>query len=87
MYQVRILEAAARQLAGLDPVMARRIVKRVRWLAQNLEEIQLEALAGDLAGLDKLRIGDYRVLYEILHADEIIVVHLIGHRREIYRGP
>ncbi|MFN2292176.1 MAG: type II toxin-antitoxin system RelE family toxin [Anaerolineae bacterium] len=87
MYQVRILEAAARQLASLDPAVARRIVKRVRWLAQNLEEIQLEALAGDLAGLYKLRIGDYRVIYEILHADQIIVIHLIGHRREIYRRP
>jgi mRNA interferase RelE/StbE len=85
VYQIRILEAAARQLASLDPAVARRIVKRVHWLADNLEEIQLEALAGDLTGLYKLRIGDYRVVYEILHAEEIIVIHLIGHRREIYR--
>jgi mRNA interferase RelE/StbE len=57
----------------------------VNWLAQNLETAKLEALTGDFAGLFKLRIGSYRVLYEILREEQIIVIHAIGHRREIYR--
>ncbi len=40
---------------------------------------------GDLAGLYKLRVGDYRVIYEVLWDEETIVIHAIGHRREIYR--
>ena len=34
----------------------------------------------------RLRVGDYRVLYEI--RDEIVTVLVlrIGHRREVYRG-
>ncbi len=85
MFRVQILDPAARELAHLDQAVSRRIVSRIRWLAANLEEIQPEALTGDLAGFYKLRVGDYRVVYEILHADETIVIHLIGHRREIYR--
>lgn len=85
MYQVRILEEAARDLSKLDSAVARRIVNRIRWLAENLDEIQPEALTGNLAGFYKLRAGDYRVVYEIVHSEQMIVIHLVGHRREIYR--
>ncbi len=65
--------------------MGHRVVQRINWLATNLDAIRLEALTGDLAGLYKLRIGDYRVIYEVLWDEKIIVIHAIGHRREIYR--
>ncbi len=35
MYTVRILKAASRELEGLDKAIARRIVDRIRWLAEN----------------------------------------------------
>jgi len=54
-------------------------------MAANLNGIRLEALVGDLAGLYKLRVGDYRVIYEVLWDEETIVIHAVGHRREIYR--
>ena len=85
MYQVRILEEAARDLAKLDAVVAQRIVSRIRWLAENLDNIQPEALTGSLAGFYKQRAGDYRVVYETLHSEQVIVIHVVGHRREIYR--
>jgi len=84
-YGIRILDSAARELARLDKPLARRIVRRLRWLAENLHAIKPEALTGDLAGLFKLRVGDYRVIYELLHEDHAIAIHAIGHRREIYR--
>jgi mRNA interferase RelE/StbE len=65
--------------------LGHRVVQRINWLATNLDAIRLEALTGDLAGLYKLRIGDYRVIYEVLWDEKIIVIHAIGHRREIYR--
>lgn len=85
MYRVRILDAAARDLERLDRAAASRIVERIRWLAANLDTVGLEALSGELSGLYKLRTGDYRVIYEILHDDQTIVIHMVGHRREIYR--
>ena len=54
MYQIRILDAAAGDLARLDPAIARRVVNRVRWLAENLEDVKPEALTGDLSGFYKL---------------------------------
>ena len=85
MYRIRVLETAARELARLDKPVGQRLVERIRWLAANPEAIGREALTDDLAGLYKLRVGDYRVLYEILHDEQTIVIHAIGHRRDIYR--
>ena len=85
MYRVRLLDGAIRELAGLDKPVGRRIVERVRWLAENLDVVGREALTDDLTGLCKLRVGDYRVIYEILSHEQTIVVHAIGHRSDIYR--
>jgi len=85
MYRVRILAAATRDLARLDNSVGRRIVARINWLAANLELIRPEALTGDLMGFYKFRVGDYRILYEILNDEQLIVVHEIGHRQDVYR--
>ena len=85
MHQVQLLPAAEKDLAAFDQSLAKRIVKRIRWLAENLDDLKPEPLAGDLAGLYKLRVGDYRVLYELVGKDELIVIHYIGHRRQIYK--
>jgi mRNA interferase RelE/StbE len=87
VYQIRILDAAARDLARPDPALVRRVLNRIRWFAENLADIKPEVLTGELAGFYKLRVGDHRVVSEILHSEQVIVVHLIGHRREIYRKP
>jgi mRNA interferase RelE/StbE len=50
-----------------------------------METARLETLTGELAGFHKLRVGDYRVIYLILHDEQTLVVNAVGHRREIYR--
>jgi len=85
VYEIRILDPAARELARMDAQAGRRIVKRIRWLAENLDSTSPEALKGALAGLYKLRAGDYRIIYQILYDQRTIVVHLIGHRSQVYR--
>jgi mRNA interferase RelE/StbE len=85
VYRIRIVDAATRELARLDKPLARRIIERITWLATNLDTISPEALTGELAGFYKLRVGDYRVIYEILYTEQTLVIHAIGYRREIYR--
>lgn len=41
-----------------------------------------ESLSGEFAGLFRLRVGDYRVIYAL--TDEGYLVLRIGHRREVY---
>ncbi len=85
MYTIQLLKPASRGLERLDKAVATRVVRRLRWLAEHLDSISPEPLKGRLRGLYKLCEGDYRVAYEILRGERVIIVHLIGHRREIYK--
>ncbi len=42
-------------------------------------------LKGRLKGLNKYRVGPYRIIYEIRHSRLLVVIIDIGHRKEIYR--
>ena len=85
MYAIRWLPNASKALSHLDKSVAKRIWNRVAWLAEHLDEIVPQRLTGEFARLYKQREGDYRILYEIIPADNAIVIHAIGHRREVYR--
>ena len=85
MYQLRLLDNAIDDLAHLDKPIARRITERLSWLAENFDFIRPIPLTGNLAGFYKLRVGDYRVVYEILYDERLVLVHFVGHRREVYR--
>jgi mRNA interferase RelE/StbE len=81
---VQFTAGAKADLAKLDPQVAQRILKRIRWLAENFEQISPEPLVGDWQGFFKLRIGDYRAIYSIQDENRM-VFHVIRHRREVYK--
>ena len=85
MFAPRILKSASRELKRIDPPIAQRIVDRLRWFAENFDRITPEPLKGNLASFSKVREGDYRIIYEVLRKEQLIVVHHIGHRSEIYK--
>jgi mRNA interferase RelE/StbE len=47
-------------------------------------QVKPESLTGPFPGLLKLRIGDYRVVYQADREKKVLRVRLVGHRREIY---
>lgn len=85
MYSVRLLRSAVRELESLDNSVAARIHQRLKWLAENVDVVEPRPLCGNLAGLYKLREGDYRIIYQVLREERLVVVHSIGHRRDVYR--
>lgn len=85
-YRVEYLPEASDELASLDKAVAQRILKKLKWLAKNFEDLAPEPLSGELKGLFKLRVGSYRVFYSVNRGERIITVHLLGHRREIYKS-
>jgi mRNA-degrading endonuclease RelE of RelBE toxin-antitoxin system len=47
--------------------------------------VEIGSKADVLAGLCKLRIGDWRMLYWVYHAEDLIRIYRIQHRSEVYR--
>ena len=84
-YRVEFLPRAADDIKRLDRVIAQRVLTRIKWLSDNLNAITTEVLTGDLKGLLKFRAGSYRVLYTVNQKERAIIIHLIGHRKDIYR--
>lgn len=84
MYRLQILDAAERGLERLGKTGRARVGQRIEWLRENVDSIKPKALTGELAGLYKLREGDYRIIYQILRNEKTILIHRVGHRRDIY---
>jgi len=76
-------EGAIKDLEKIDKLTARRILRRIAWLASNFEKVSAEPLGGEFKGMLKLRIGDWRAVYSV--EGKTIVIQFIGHRGEIYR--
>jgi len=85
VFQVDFTPVAETDLARLDKPIAQRVLKKLRWLAENFETITPETLTGQWQGVLKLRVGDYRVLYTCDREKQKILVYFIRHRREIYK--
>lgn len=84
MFAVELLPSAAKSLSGLEPAVQRRIARRIDGLAEDPY-----AGATKLRGTDevwRIRVGDYRVLYQIETDGRLVVLAIkIGHRRDVYR--
>jgi len=82
-YHVELMPEALKSFDALDKMVAQRVLRKLDWLADNFEDTSPESLAGELKGLFKLRIGDYRAIYSV--KEKRIIIHLIGHRGDIYK--
>jgi mRNA interferase RelE/StbE len=85
MYEVTFTPDADADLARLDKPIAQQVLKKVKWLAENFDDIKPEPLTGQWHGVFKLRIGDYRALYTVDRTGQKIIVHFVKHRREVYK--
>jgi mRNA interferase RelE/StbE len=85
-YDVILATSARRALASLAIAAQRRIVRSLHALEADQKPRGAAVLAG---GQDqrvwRIRVGDYRVLYEIRNDQLVVLVIRIGHRREVYR--
>ena len=85
-YKVELRPEAADELLKLDKEVDERIRNKLKWLSENYDSLNPEAATAQLKGLFKLRIGSYRALYNVNKKESIITVHLIGHRKNIYKA-
>lgn len=82
-YSIKIKASAKKSLLKLTKLQRLRLIEQIDALADN--PFKGTQLKGDLTGLRRIRVGQYRVMYEVLNDELIILVIRIGHRKEIYR--
>lgn len=83
MYKVLLAREAEKQLAGIDHRYKRAIVRGLQRLSTSPN---LGApLRHELKGLWRMRIGKYRVIYQVVQKQKTILVWTIEHRKDVYR--
>ncbi len=85
LYRVRVLPYARRELDKLSEPTKTRVLRAIRALALEQRPSGAKLLAGTKRPTWRIRIGDYRVLYEIRSDRLIVLVVGAGHRRDVYR--
>ena len=88
-YQIIVLPSAEADLKQMDAPVRRSVLRRLVWLHDNAGQIihhRLANLPEDLAGLCRLRTGDYRILYWSYPNRSLLKVYRIQHRREVYEN-
>jgi mRNA interferase RelE/StbE len=82
-YQVNLPKTVQKQLNALPQELKQRILKSIVQLQEDPRPANSLQMKGGQGF--RLRIGDYRVLYDIDDISKFINLRRIGHRREIYR--
>ncbi len=83
MYKVRILRRAVKDIARLPKEYSRLVVERIDLLQENPRPAGAKKIQGTMDY--RLRVGVYRILYEINDHARVVTVYRVRHRREAYR--
>ena len=84
MYRVSLLRAAERDLNHLSAKLFNRIIAAIQALAKAPRPPGSRKLAGSENDW-RIRVGDYRIIYEIDDASGEVRINRVRHRREVYR--
>jgi mRNA interferase RelE/StbE len=82
-YRVEFTAAAAKQVRKLDAQVRRRVLLAIAELEVDPRPDGVKKLAGD-DNAWRIRIGDYRVLYEVHDGSLLVLVFRVAHRRDVY---
>lgn len=83
-YRVRFAPRAERDLLSVPSTVLPRLTRKIDALASNPRPAGCQKLAGD-EDIYRVRVGDYRILYQIQGRVLLVLVLAVGHRREVYR--
>lgn len=82
-YSLKIKRSAVKEIEALPGEARRRVVEAIDGLRDNPHQGTL--LKGKSSGLRRIRVGRYRVIYEVAARQLVVLVIRIGHRRDVYR--
>lgn len=84
-YEVKFRPQAWRQFRKLPRQVQEKLKAPIDALAGEPRPAGCRALAGQ-EGLWRIRVGDYRIIYQIEDERLVVLVVRLGHRREVYRA-
>ena len=84
-YSINFKPSVEKDLRRLSQAVVARVVKRIEGLKSEPFPPQAIKLSG-VERLYRIRVGDYRIVYEVDRQARVVIVHYVRHRREVYRA-
>ena len=84
-YRIEFARKAERDFKALSKPIQSRLARRIDLLAENPFPQGIRKLAGE-EDLYRLRVGNYRIIYQVQGRRLVVLIVGIGHRRDVYRG-
>ena len=84
-YRIKVQRSAAKALKKIPKPDRKRIGKKIDSLAEKLPNQDTTKMKGNNP-FHKVRVGDYRIVYEIQDDVLVILIVKVGHRKDIYRN-
>ena len=87
-YSIELTPAAEKSLLKLakkDRALMVRLDRALLSLFDNPTPPNSKHLVGELDNLYRLRVGDYRIIYQVDGGKLVILVVHVGHRKDVYR--
>jgi len=82
-YSLKIKQSAFKELQRFNKPDQKRLVEAIDKLTDNPHIGKL--LKGELFGLRRIRVGSFRIIYEINEGEVLILVLRVAHRKDVYR--
>jgi len=82
-FKVFISKPALHELKKLPRSVAKRIVAKISEMEEHLDQLDVKPLTGQRAF--RLRVGDYRVIFDLDSPTASINILKVAHRKEIYK--
>jgi mRNA interferase RelE/StbE len=84
-FRIQFIKSAAKSLKKLPTSGQKRIGEAIDGLSESLPNPDTTKLKGNNP-FHKLRVGNYRIIYEIQEEILVVLVVKIGHRRDVYKN-
>lgn len=83
MFSVEFSKRAEKDLKNLDKTIGERIVSKIETLSQDPFPRDAIKLKGE-ESIFRVRVGKYRILYEVYHENKIVLITKIDKRERVY---
>jgi mRNA interferase RelE/StbE len=84
-HRVEARPRVRKALRQLDPATRKDVLEAIRALGTDPRPPGVKSLKGHRPWL-RIRVSDYRIIYDVDEAARLVTVAVVGHRREVYRG-
>ena len=84
-YRIEVKQSAARDIKKIPKIYIKKITSSVTELERNPFPGSCKKIKSS-ESMYRIRIGDYRVIYEVITNEKLVIIHYIRHRKDVYRN-